>query len=390
MTDTAGEYFKPAPSGDERVMPIELILDVVFVLAYSQCTAYMVDRGSWLGIGDGLIVLALLWRGWVGFSWFTSALDSNSTVVRLTIFTGMGAFVMMALSIPRAFGDLAYSFVAAYAVIRLMHMGLGLLTSRRDEQFRTTVSRTAIGGVVAVALLGLGAFIDGPGGYLCWALAVVADYAIAATFSQFGWRLNAGHFAERHGLIIIIALGESILAIGVGAEVADISARTLMLSLTGVVLVACMWGTYFDGTDTAAEHALVRTPRGIKQNTLARRAYSLLHFPLVVADVLVALGLKSAIAHPDHPFEPHVTAALFGGLALYLITHVAFGYTATKVLNRPRLAVGLLMAALIPLGTVIPAWAALVLATAILAVLVAAQRLRRRAQPVADCVGGSL
>ena len=380
MTDTAGKYFKLARGGDERVAPIELILDVVFVLAYSQCTAYMVSRGGWLGIGDGLIVLALLWRGWGGFTWFTSALDSNSFVVRLTIFTGMGAFVMMALSIPRAFDDLAYTFVAAYAVIRLAHMSLGLLTSRRDEQFRMTVSRTAIGGVVAVTLLALGAFIDGPWGYFCWALAVVADYAIAATFSQFGWRLNPGHFAERYGLIIIIALGESILAIGVGAEVADISARTMLLSLTGVVLVACMWGTYFDGTDTAGEHALVGTPPGIKQNTLARRAYSLLHFPLVVADVLVALGLKTAIGHPDHPFEPYITAAFFGGLALYLIAYVAFGYTTTKVLNTARLTVGLLMAALIPLGAVIPAWSALVLATAILAVLLAAQRFRRWAK----------
>ncbi len=374
---TPGKYFKLARDGDERVTPIELILDVVFVLAFSECTAYMVHRGSFLGIGDGLIILALLWRGWVGFSWFTSALDPNSTIVRLAIFTAMGAFLMMALSIPRAFGDLAFSFAAAYAVIRLVHMGLGHLASRRDSQFRTTVNRTAVGGVIAVALLALGAFLDGVGGYVCWALAIIADYGIAATFSQFGWRLSTGHFAERHGLIVIIALGESILAIGDGAQVADVDARTLLLGLTGVILVACLWGTYFDGTDAAAEHALVQTPPGIKQNTLARRAYSLLHFPLVVGDVLLALGLKSAVEHPTHPFERYVAAAFFGGLALYLLASVAFGYVTTRRLNTARLVVGLLMGALIPLGAAIPAWAALVAATAILGVLVAAQRIRR-------------
>jgi low temperature requirement protein LtrA len=374
MTDTADKYFKSSRGGDQSVTPIELIFDVVFVLGFSACTEYMAAQGGWQGILDGLITLALLWRGWVEFSWFTSEVDPRSPVVVVAMFTAMGAFLTMAVSIPRAFGDFAHAFVAAYAVIRLVQMGLGLLASRGDEQFRTAVTRTAISGLVALALLTVGAFIDGLWGYVCWTLAIIVDYAVAAS-GKSGWKLTPGHFAERHSLIVIIAMGESVLAIGAGADIAHANSRTLLLAMAGVVLVACLWGTYFDGTDTAAEHALVHTAPGVLQNQMALRAYSLLHLPLVVGDVLLALGLESAITHPAGPFDQHIAATFFGGLALYLLSCVAFGYVTTKALNMPRLVIGSLMAAMIPLGAIIPAWASIVLATAVMAVLVVARRL---------------
>lgn len=381
MTNTGGKYFKLARGADERITPIELILDVVFVLGFSQCTEYMVSQGSWQGVADALITLALLWRGWVEFSWFASDFDPNSPIVVSAIFTAMGAFLMMAVSIPRAFSDFALPFVAAYAVIRLVQMGLGLLASRIDSVFRTAVSRSAISGVAGLALLFVGSFIDGFWGYVCWTLAIIVDYVMAVV-TRFGWRLNAGHFAERYRLIVIIAMGESVLAIGAGADVAHATFRTLLLAITGVALLACLWGTYFDGTDTAAEHALVNTPPGVRQNRLARQAYSLLHFPLVVGDVLLALGLESAVAHPARPLGQHVEAAFFGGISLYLLSCVAFGYVTTKALNAPRLVVGALMAAMIPLGATIPAWASLALATTFLAVLVVAQLLKRGGKAV--------
>jgi low temperature requirement protein LtrA len=376
MTDTVGKFFKLARTGDERVTPIELILDVVFVLGFSQCTEYMITQGGWQGMGDALITLALFWRGWVEFSWFASDFDPNSAVVRFAIFTAMGGFLMMAVTIPRAFGDFAYSFVAGYAVIRLVQMGLGRLASRQDRAFRAAVNRTAVSGLVGLALLFAGSFIDGFWGYVCWVLAIVADY-LMAVFSKFGWKLAAGHFAERYSLIVIIAMGESILSIGAGADVAHANARTLLVAMTGVAFVAFLWATYFDGTDTAAEHALVNTPAGVRQNELARRAYSLLHFPLVVGVIVLALGLESAVAHPDHRLAQHIATAFFGGLALYLLASVAFGYVTTRVLNRPRLAVGLVMAAAGPLGATVPAWASVTAATAALAVLVIAQRINR-------------
>lgn len=363
-------------------MPLELILDVVFVLAISQCTAFMVDEASWAGLAGGLVILAVLWRGWTGFAWLTSSVDPNSTPVRLVVFIAMGAFVVMALAIPRAFGGLAAAFVASYAVIRLIHMALGWVASRDDDMFRSTVRRNAVGGGVAVVLLAIGTVVDGTVGWICWIAAVIADFVIAGMSSRVGWRLIAGHFAERHGLIVIIALGESILAIGVGAEIADVTPTTLALALVGVAVVAALWWTYFDGVSVEAEHRLVATPAGPEQNDLARQGYSLLHLPMIAGDVLLALGIKFSIAHPDHALEPFAAGALLGGLAMYLLGNVAFGRRMTGRLNVPRLAVGVLVAALIPVATVIPAAAALVLAAAIMTVLIVAQH--RRAGPHHD------
>jgi low temperature requirement protein LtrA len=303
----------------------------------------------------------------------------------------MGAFGVMSLTIPRAFGHhafwnadgaMVYAFVAAYASIGLIHFGLGRLASKDDDLLRTSVNRSAIGGLTAVVLLTFGAAVPGVAGYVLWGLAVVADYAIVFVVSRFGWRnadyetratLAAGHFAERYGLIVIIALGETIL----GAEGAALTIRTLVLGLTSVALLAALWGTYFDGTETAAEHVLVRAPVGVEKYTLARFGYSVMHFPLVVGTLLIALGPKAAVTHPFHPFPGHIASAFFGGLALYLLGHAAFGVIMLKRLNTPKLVVGLLMAALIPFGLVRPAWESLVLSTVIMAVLVTAQRLIR-------------
>ncbi len=345
----------------------------------------MVREQSWLGVIGGVVILALLWRGWFGFAWLTSIVDPESTTVRLAIFTAMGAFVVMALIIP-AFGRqspvdrhgvrLVYWFIAAYVVIRLVHIFLGLLASRGNPRSRRTVIQTSIGGAIAAVLLVLGPSAGSLiGGHVLWALAAIVDFAFVFIFSRLGWRLVAGRFAERHGLIVIIALGETILAAGAGAEAADLThPPTLVLAVVGSVLLATLWGVYFDGTEIAAERALVAAPAGIKQNTLAGRAYSLMHFPLVLGTVLIALGPKSAIAHPHEPFQSHIAGAFFGGLALFLLGHVAFEYIATRRLNVPRLAVGLLALPFIEFGVVRPAWESLVFVTAIMAVLVSAQR----------------
>lgn len=385
MVDRVDSEFGETREGDERVTPIELILDVVFVLAFSAITAFMVLDHSWHGVFDALVILALLWRGWFGFAWLTSITNPESTAVRLAIFTAMGAFVVMALIIPRTFGSLAAQnhtrflvswFVVAYVVIRLVHIYLGLRSSRGDERSRRTVIRTSIGGAIAVVLLVSGVAVESIiASHVLWLLAVIVDYTFAFIFARFGWRLIAGHFAERHGLIVIIALGETILAAGVGAQNADLTDPfTIGLALLGVGLLATMWGAYFDGTEIAAERALVSAPAGLRQNIVAIRAYTLLHFPIVVGTVLIALGPKSAIAHPHQPLQAHTAGAFFGGLALFLLGHVGFRYITTKRLNVPRLSVGLLMIPLIAVGMARPAWESLVLVTAVMVALVSKQR----------------
>lgn len=392
------EHFKLAREGEERVNPIELILDVVFVLAFSEITAFTVREHSWLGVLDAVLILAMLWRGWFSFAWLTSIIDPNSTAVRIAIFTSMSAFVVMALIIPQAFGNLAglepggplvFGFAIAYIVVRLVHLFLGVRASRDNDQLRSLALRAFLFGLLsAVLLLYAPTAPTKEIGYSCWIVAVVGEYVvdmvirqrgwIDISFHRYGWRLMPGHFAERHGLMVIIALGETILAAGVGADLADANdPPTLALAVVSVLLLATLWGAYFDGSEIAAERALVNTPAGKQQIALAFRAYTLLHLPIVVGIVFLALGPKSAIAHPYEPLEQHTAYAFFGGLALFLISHVAFTYLTTRRLDIARLIVGLIMVALIAFARVRPSWESLVLATAIMLVLVGGQRFLR-------------
>lgn len=377
---------KLAREGDERVTPIELIFDVVFVLAFSEVTAFLVREQSWTGLLQAMIIIALLWRGWFGFAWLTSVTDPESTAVRTAIFGAMSAFAVMALIIPQAFGKqvsanhdelLVFGFVYAYGVIRAVHLYLGLRASKGDRFVRPSVIRTSIGGLIAIVLLLIGC-VTGPtvAGYVLWILAVIADYSFAFIFTRFRWRLVPSRFAERHGLIVIIALGETVLAAGAGAEAADVNdPPTLALAVVAVALLASLWGAYFDGTQIAAEQALLAAQPGKQQNDLARRAYSLLHFPLVMGAVLIAIGPKSAIAHPAEPFDSYVASAFFGGLAMFLLGHVGFEYISTKRLNVPRLVLGLVMIPMIAFGTARPAWESLVFASLTLALVVTPQRI---------------
>ena len=357
------------------VSPLELILDVVFVLAISECTGLMAEDPSWSGLVAGLLVLTILWRGWVGFAWLTSAVDPDGTFVRLAVFTAMGAFAAMALSIEESFGRLGYVFAGAYAVIRGIHYLLGRLASEGDPAFRSTVQRNAIGGIVAVGFLLAAAVVDGNAMTACWIGAIVADFGIGAFHIRTGWKLVPGHFAERHSLIVIIALGESILAVGVGATQVGSQAihahvQTIGLALMAVLLVALLWWAYFDRVASDAEHRLEETPAGFEQNELARLGYSLLHLPLIAGVILAALGLKYTISHPHDALSAPIAAAFFGGVGLYLLAHVAFRRVMLGDVNWARLVTGLMLFALIPAGTQVDAWISQFVITALMAMVI--------------------
>ena len=150
-------------------------------------------------------------------------------------------------------------------------------------------------------------------------VAIVLDVAEPLLFGAEGWQLVPGHFAERHGLIIIIALGESIVAIGVGAE-GDVDAGIIVAACLGIAIAAALWWAYFDVVAVVAARHLASRPAGRVQNAMARDSYSILHFPMVAGIVLIALGMKKTLEHVDEPLETVVTAtALVGGAALYLL-----------------------------------------------------------------------
>jgi low temperature requirement protein LtrA len=355
---------------EDRVTPLELFFDLVFVLAITQCTALMSHHPTWDGLVQGMLVLGMLWWAWVGYAWLTSVLDPEEGAVRLAMFGAMAALLIVALSVPEAFGDLALVFALAYGAVRVAHIGLFMLASPDDDGLRHSVLGLAVSTAVAVVLLAAASLFDGLAQGALWALALFLDMAGPYFFGAEGWKLMPEHFAERHGLIVIIALGESIVAIGVGAAGA-LSLGIGAAAVLGVALSAALWWTYFDIAAIVSARRLGEAPAGRVRNELARDSYSYIHFLIVAGTILVALGLKKTIGHVGDHLHTVPAFALLGGVAVYLLGLVAFRYRHVHTLSRRKLATAIVLLALVPVATELPALATLALANLLLWALIA-------------------
>jgi low temperature requirement protein LtrA len=350
---------------DQRVSFLELFFDLVFVLAITQVSGFMADQGGWSGLLEGVVVLGVLWWAWVGYAWLTSVVNPESGPSRLVLFGAMAAMLVVSICVPEAFGDLALTLAVAYGFVRAAHIGLFVLASDDDPHLRRSVAGLAASTAVGVGLLVAAAFLDGGAQIALWVVALLLDMAGPLLFGAGGWRLVPSHFVERHGLVLILALGESIIALGLGAE-AQVSAGVLGAAVLGVAAVCALWWLYFDVSALMAGHALESMPPGRARNELARDAYSFLHFPLVAGVVLMALGLEHAVAHPGEALHADGVGALLGGGALYLVGQVAFKYRAVGNLAVHRLVVAAALVALGAAGLVLPAWATLAALVAVL------------------------
>jgi low temperature requirement protein LtrA len=353
----------------ERVKPLELFFDLVFVLAITQCTALMVERPTWTGLVEAVLVLGLLWWAWTGYAWLTSVVDPEEGAVRIALIAAMAALLLAALSLPKAFDEHALEFALAYTAVRAAHIALFILASREDPELRRSVLGLAAGAGVGCGLLVLGSFFDTGPQIALWALALVLDMGEPYVASAAAWRLVPLHFAERHGLIVIVALGESIVALGVAADV-GLTVGVAAAAVLGIVLVSELWWIYFDIVAIANVRRLVNAARGRVQNELARDVYSYLHFPLVAGIVIGAFGLHETLAHVDEPLKTEYAFGLLGGVAVYLLGHVALRLRGVHSVNRRRLVLSIVLLALIPVAAEVAALATLALVTVLLAALI--------------------
>lgn len=328
------------------VRPLELFFDLVFVLAFTQCTALMAADPTWAGIGRGMLVLAMVWWAWAGFAWLTSVVEPEEGLVRIVMFAVMGALLVVALSIPEAFGDHALGFAIAYGVVRLGHIALYFLASSGEAGLRRSVVSLTVGTALAVGLLVVGALVGGGAQIALWLIAIMIDWG-DAMFGIENWRLVPAHFAERHTLIIILSLGESVIALGVGAEL-DLTARVLVTAVLGIGLASALWWINFDLVALVTERRLEQAAPGRERNSLARDSYSYLHFPMAAGIVLSALGMEAALAHADMPLDGVHAFGLLGGTAIFLLAHVALRLRNARSVNLERLGLALLLFALIP------------------------------------------
>jgi low temperature requirement protein LtrA len=361
---------------EERVTPLELFFDLVFVLALTQCTALMAANVTWEGLAQGLLVLGLMWWAWVGYAWLTSVVEPEEGAVRLVIFAAMAGLLVVALCIPEAFHDKGLLFACAYGIVRYGQLALFMLASRDEPALRRSVLTGLVGSTtISVGLLVAGSFADTGLQTAVWALALALDMGGPMLFGVEGWKLVPGHFAERHGLIIIIALGESIVAIGVGAEV-GVDAGVVTAAVLGIVVAAALWWLYFDVVALVAQRRLSRAAVGREQNSMARDSYSFLHLPMVAGIILLALGLKKTLGDIGEPLKLVPAAALLGGTALYLLAHVGFRWRNLHTLNRQRLVCAVLLVALVPVAVEVPALLSVGILAAVLTALITYEAVR--------------
>ncbi|HEY2201846.1 MAG TPA: low temperature requirement protein A [Solirubrobacteraceae bacterium] len=361
----------------ERVTSLELFFDLVFVLALTQCTALIARMPTWEGMLEGMLVLGMLWWSWTGYAWLTSVVDPEEGAVRLVMFAAMAAFLVAALCVPEAFGSEALLFACAYAAVRTAHIGLFMLASREDEALRHSVIGLAGSTAIGAGLLIVAAFTRGGLQLGLWGLALALDAGGPFLFGAEGWKLVPGHFAERHGLIVIIALGESIVAIGAGAR-AGVDAGVVAAAVLGVVVAGALWWTYFDVVALVAERRLAKAAVGREQNEIARDSYSYLHFPMIAGIELIAVGMKKTLGHVDAPLGLVPAAAMLGGAAIYLLAHIAFRLRNVHTLSKPRLFCTVTLLALLPTEVALkpPSLATLGVLAAVLAGLIAYEALR--------------
>lgn len=351
------------------VKPFELFFDLVFVFGFTQVTAAMADDVSIGGFARGALVIAAFWWAWVAYAWLASAADLEEDAARLVMVGVMAAMMIAALAVPEAFGEDAWVFGIAYFVVRALHVALYALVARRDAGPLGAIIRFAPTALLAPAAILLSAAVEEEWRPWIWLLALLVDYLGALRGGGEGWVFTPSHFTERHGLIVIVALGESLVATGIGAEDLAIRGGVIVAALLSVAVIVSLWWTYFDQLALIGE-ANLEAGEGATRVRMARDAYSYLHLPIIAGIIFFALGAKKTLAHVDEPLKLLEAVALSGGLALYLTAEVLFMLRVNGYLSIPRIVAAITLVGVILLHSEVDAVVLLAVAGAIYAAVV--------------------
>jgi low temperature requirement protein LtrA len=361
----------------QRVTPLELFFDLVVVFAITQVTGFLSGDPTWGGLLRGLLLLGALWWAWAAYAWLTNTLNPEEGAVRLVVFGAIGAMLIVSLAAPNAFDTAGVAFGVAYFIVRALHLVLYAIAGRGDRDLLRAVARIVPPATIGPGLLVVAGFLEGTPRTATWGAALAVDYLGVLVGHMQGWRVSPEHFVERHGLVVIIALGESIVAIGVGAAGLPLSAGVVVAALLGIVVVAAIWWSYFDWVVFVAQARLAEAT-GSARAALARDLYSYLHLPMVAGIILFALGLKTTLADVDGSLGSIPALGLCGGIALYLLAHIALRLRIGGGFGHGRPVATILLIGLIPLAREMRAISALGLVAAVCAALIAYEALRYR------------
>ena len=354
-----------AVAEEHRVTPRELFFDLVFVFAFTQVATLLAHEPTFTGIGHGVLVLAALWWAWTAYAWLTNTVDPEEGVVGTALLVALIAMFVAALAVPGVFDDDGVLFGAAFLVVCAMHTVLYSLAARQDPELLGAVIRLAPWVLLGATLILVAGFTDGLRTWL-WVTALAVTYVGAGLSGTAGWQLYPSHFAERYGLVMIIALGEAFISIGIGATGITIGLRIVVASILGLLIATSFWLAYFDFFSLRGERML-HDVQGPERVALARDLYAYAHFPMIVGIVLFAFAMKTIVGHVDEQLDFVTAFALCGGSAIYLLTYSAIRIRIVRRLSvsRGRFVAAVALLLILPLATEIPALAALALVTVV-------------------------
>ena len=349
---------------EQRVTPLELLFDLVFVFAFTQVTTVLADDPTWAGLGHGLLILAALWWPWAAYAWLTNTVDPSEGAVWGAMLVAMAAMFVAALAVPDAFGRHGVVFGVAFLIVTVMHLALYALAARGDRDLLAAILRIAPSALAGAALIIAAGFTDGGLRPILWLAALAIGFFGPLLGGMSGWRVEPAHFVERHGLIVIIAIGESLIAIGLGARETELSTGVIVAALLGFVVATSFWLAYFDFFPIRGQQ-LLSDRSGAERIALARDVYTYLHLPMVAGIVLFAFAMKTTLAHVGDELDTIPALCLCGGPALYLFAYVAIRLRVSRTVGRGRVVAAVVCSLLIPVAVVVPALVALTLVAAV-------------------------
>lgn len=345
---------------EQRVTPLELFFDLVFAFGFTQVTTVLADDPTWRGLEHGLLILATLWWAWASYAWLTNTVDPGVGAVWGAMLIAMAAMFVAALAVPEAFGRHGVVFGVAFLIVNVMNLTIFALGAPGDRALLGAVMRNAPWSLTGAALIIAAGFVHGSLRPMLWLIALAVGLFGPLVGGLSGWRVQPAHFIERHGLIVIIAIGESLIAIGLGARRTELGTGVIVAAVLGFVVVTSFWLAYFDFFPARAQQML-DDRSGDERTALARDAYTYLHLPMVAGIVLFAFAMKVTLAHVSDKLDTIPALALCGGPALYLFAYVALRFRVSRTFGRGRLVASIACALLIPVAMVVPALVSLAL-----------------------------
>jgi low temperature requirement protein LtrA len=333
----------------ERVTTLELFFDLVFVFTITQLTAVIYHHPSGRSLLQVVLMLGVIFWMYGGYAWMTNAVSANTPKRRLLLLGGMSGYFVLALAIPGAFSGSGLAFGLAYLAVVLVHSALFMRASAASVV--QAILRLVPWNVTSALLVVAGGALGGTGQYVLWAGAFLLEWFTPVIRGNSGFDIGAAHFVERHGLVIIVAIGESVVAIGIGASHLAVDLSLAVVATLGLALSVCLWWAYFGGNEERAERALAAMPP-VERAWAALSGFGYWHLPMLLGIITIAAAERGGFGHPFSELSWTRAALLGGGVALFLAATVGFRRELHIERGMSRAYAVFLAAATIPLGAI--------------------------------------